>query len=111
MKEKIQCCKKVYDGRSFRSYQCKNAGSLEHDGKHYCKKHHPPTVAEKDRDRSALYDAKWKANRDAENAKQELIRKGGLFDALIAELKAIPSYCLQSVDALNAVIEKYEERK
>jgi hypothetical protein len=111
MNEKILCCKRVYVNGSFRGHQCSSAGSLEHDGKHYCKKHHPPTVAEKDMARAALYDEKWKVKRDAESANQELLRKGGLFDDLIAELKAMPSYCLQSVTSLEAIIKKYEERK
>jgi len=39
--------------------RCLLAGSLEYDGHWYCKKHHPPTVEEYERERNASWEAKW----------------------------------------------------
>lgn len=62
MPDKPKCAGRVYD--RYHNFPCSKTGSLEHDGKFWCKTHHPPTVKEK---RDAKH-AKWKEGWDAEQA-------------------------------------------
>lgn len=39
--------------------RCLKSGTLGHDGHWYCKKHHPPSVEEYERERNAKWEAKW----------------------------------------------------
>jgi len=39
--------------------RCLLAGSLEHEGHWYCKRHHPPAVDEYEKKRHERWDAKW----------------------------------------------------
>ena len=47
---------------------CGVTARYEHDGKHYCKTHHPPTVKAKRDARYAGYEQKFDERRSAENA-------------------------------------------
>lgn len=53
--EKQKCAGRTYDNISRLFGRCQHNGSLEHDGKMWCKTHHPPTVKSKE---EALR-AKW----------------------------------------------------
>ena len=71
---KRQCAGKVcYDGWG-RLRLCSANATLEHAGKWWCKKHHPPTVAERD-------DEKWAARVFSEEKRRAE-------QAVIAEAKA-----------------------
>jgi hypothetical protein len=59
--EKHTCQGTAGTYRSFHRYTCGKTASLEHEGKWYCKRHHPPTIKAKDAARSAKWDAEWKA--------------------------------------------------
>ena len=52
-----RCSGRVW--RDYSDFPCRSAGTLEHDGKWYCKKHHPPTVKEYERERNRRWEAKW----------------------------------------------------
>lgn len=55
--------------RTWHSYGCVRRGTLEHNGKTWCKIHHPPTVKAKDDARRATLDAEitaYRAKVDAE---------------------------------------------
>jgi deoxyribodipyrimidine photolyase len=41
--DESRCCKRVW--REWDSVQCDRAGKYEHEGKKYCKQHHPETIA------------------------------------------------------------------
>lgn len=57
--DKQRCAGRTYDNISRLFGGCQRNGSLEHDGKMWCKTHHPPTVEAKTK---ALH-AKWDAER------------------------------------------------
>lgn len=46
---------------------CSNSGTLEHEGRLWCKTHHPSAVDAKRKAKYAKWDAKW----DAENRERE----------------------------------------
>lgn len=75
-----RCVGNVYDSRSFRGSQCRKDGVLEHDGKWWCKAHHPPTVREK----YERAQAAWKAK---EAARIAAARKAKLGDAALTWLR------------------------
>jgi hypothetical protein len=89
------------NGFGYRPLQCSREGSVERDGKWYCKQHDPEAVAERKRQLSEVLRQKWseeaRLRREA-NAKQaEIERKAALADELAAALLAI----LEEVDGPN----------
>lgn len=46
---------------------CSNPGTLEHEGRLWCKQHHPPAVNAKQKAKDAAWNAKW----DAEKRERE----------------------------------------
>lgn len=58
-----KCCKLVSHG--WRYFGCSRNGSIEHDGKFYCKQHDPVEVAKRSEARSE----RWAAERTSLNAK------------------------------------------
>jgi len=58
-----RCEATIYSG--WASYACGCNAKLEHEGKWYCKRHHPPTMAERSRPRKEARELKWKAEQDA----------------------------------------------
>ena len=60
MNDKQQCCELIvrYGNLSRYEHQCPRAGTYEHDGKLYCKQHHPPTVKVRRDKANDVYTAK-----------------------------------------------------
>lgn len=56
--EKTRCAEKIF--RGWQTYCCHSAGIIEHEGKMYCKRHHPPTKAARDAERHTVADQKYK---------------------------------------------------
>jgi hypothetical protein len=83
------CCKKVY-GSSFLGHMCQNKGAYEHEGKPYCKLHHPPTILAKDEARNAAFKADRARVNEARNAEKtqadEQKRRADLYPELLAAL-------------------------
>lgn len=77
---------------SFHHSECGRNAAYEHEGAHFCKTHHPPTVAAK----QATRNAEWKAAFDLRSAAQkeerakaaERDRRAELFPELLDALKA-----------------------
>ena len=86
---KPQCCGSVRGDGWGRPHQCARSGTLEHEGKLYCKTHHPPTVKAKDEERSARWRAEWAAEKAASEKKSaeaaEIKSKAAEYDAIKAE--------------------------
>lgn len=72
---KPKCCGQVSPPGSYRSYNCGKNASLEHDGKHYCKLHHPPTVWAKRDARNAKLDAEWEEKKRRADAYDQLVER------------------------------------
>lgn len=71
--EKQKCAGVAY--RFGRSCACRLNGTLEHDGRMWCKWHHPPTIKEKADEQAAQWAAerKYRAERArAENINRDL---------------------------------------
>lgn len=70
MSDKVYCQKMMHRKRwPFREYQCEHTGTMEHEGKMYCKLHHPPTVeARKEA-------ARRKATKDSRRAETKHFRE------------------------------------
>ena len=94
MTEQHKCAGSVWSSSLLRGYRaCDKTARYEHDGKWYCKTHHPPHGEEKRR----AYHAKWEAKFDAERAQREqrereraeMQRKAAAYDGLLEALKMI----------------------
>ena len=87
-KAKPQCCHTTWSGWSRSDQQCAYRGSLEHDGKWYCKRHHPPTITAKrdaERDRqNRLWDIRREREQSARDAAAEQKRRADAYEGLIA---------------------------
>jgi len=108
-------------GRKFKfPYECPcdHYGTLPHDGRMWCAKHHPPTInakrEEKHRKWLLGYDAKV-AQRERDDADtRERDRKAACFDEMLSALKAalpfLPSHT-RAVDQVVIAIARAEEVK
>ena len=99
MSERQQC-----PGRGWRySPPCQNYGKYEHDGKLYCKAHHPPTVdaknAEKARLRKDKFEADQTARAEHRQRQEEIERKAAEHDAVVAQRDELLE-CLRNADKL-----------
>jgi uncharacterized Zn finger protein (UPF0148 family) len=88
-----KCVDRVYSGHYIGSHTCNKTARYEHNGKWYCKTHHPPTVEEKRRAHAAKWEAKFEA-RMAQITQQhrehaEMQRKAAAYDTLLEALKEI----------------------
>ena len=85
---KPKCCGQVWPAGAWRSYPCGKNASMEHEGKHYCKTHHPPTVQAKRDASHAKWQAQWEAQRVREQAARDAAaeqkRRADAYDRLIA---------------------------
>lgn len=97
--EKPLCAGQVWSGWKYRG--CCKTGSLEHEGKHYCKTHHPPTEQARNdarwAERKAEIERRARARREEYAAADEQKRRADCFDDLLVALKEI-----QSLDGRNA---------
>jgi hypothetical protein len=85
-------CEGVLFGR-YGNNQCAKNAAYEHEGKWFCKTHHPPTREAKSEARTADWQAKWNAQAEASNAKSaaqaEQKRRADCYPDLLAELQNI----------------------
>ena len=88
MKEKHQCAGMTQTSGAWAtstSSRCVRNGTLEHDGKWWCKQHHPPSVKERIAVKHAGWEAKWAARDKAKlEAKAELERRSRAYDAALS---------------------------
>ena len=71
---KQKCCADKWPTGSYRSYPCGNNAKVERDGLHYCGKHDPVAIAERDRVKKEEFERKWK-QRIASSLRAEAERK------------------------------------
>jgi hypothetical protein len=92
--DKPTCAGAIWTG--YHRKLCGLSAKHEHDGKWYCKTHHPPTVAAKTAARDAEYrrrfDERERILKAAESAHKERDRRAGLHSELLAELRAARDY-------------------
>lgn len=60
-KNKPKCAGTMWIGIGVGYRSCTNNGTLEHDGAHWCRIHHPPTVQAKAKKRQEAWEAEWNA--------------------------------------------------
>jgi hypothetical protein len=88
------CVGRIWDGYS--SYSCGKKAKYEHEGKWYCKTHHPPTVQAKTDARNEKYEKeraeqrKRLAQQEAQRVEQK--RRAELYPELLEVLKEIMSW-------------------
>ena len=72
---------------------CGKTARYEHEGRWYCKRHHPPTVQAKLDARNKKFEEDWKsrlqAETEANEARAEMQRKAAAYDGLIAQRDAL----------------------
>jgi hypothetical protein len=94
MTEQHKCVGRTYNG--YRFLMCGVGAKHEHNGKWYCKTHHPPTVEQKRAEKQAQYERKYEAKelaRDAEIAERnEMKRRADLYPELLEALKELDSW-------------------
>jgi hypothetical protein len=76
-----RCSGEVWGHRAFRPSRCSRVASLEHEGKHYCKVHHPPTVEVKQKEKHTRWQQQWNAEADISNHKNAAARLLARFTA------------------------------
>ena len=90
---KPKCCGLVSPAGAWRNYTCGKNASMEHEGKHYCKTHHPPTVRAKREASNAKLRAKWEAQRVREQAARDAAaeqkRRADAYDQLVERVKEL----------------------
>lgn len=117
---KYQCQGCTYNGHSFN--RCDSGASYMHEGKMYCKRHHPPTVRAKDNARNAAWQEKQNAlEKEREKvhaAKMEVERRASMFDELLTTLIEVQHYItdnshrgIQMQEKVSALIAKAEAAK
>lgn len=88
--EKHTCAATVNRG-SLLFTPCERRATLEHDGRHYCAAHHPPTVAARKTAQDQAYraeqDARHRQRLEFEAREAERHRRAGHFDHLLAAAK------------------------
>ena len=73
-----KCCSTVWPLGAYRSVACGLGAKYEHEGKAYCKTHHPPTVRAKRDAKNAAFNSKWEQQQARESAAiavREALRK------------------------------------
>ena len=99
---KPKCCGRYLPTGSWESYPCGKNASMEHEGKHYCKTHHPPTVAAKQDARMAKWRAEWDAQRAREQAASDAAaeqkRRADAYDQLVDRVKELEGALRDAVD-------------
>jgi hypothetical protein len=68
---------------------CGKNAKYEHEGKWFCKIHHPPTVAEKNKARNERWEKKWAAHCERVEQKAEQQRRADLYPELLGALQNI----------------------
>lgn len=64
--DRSRCCVSVWSNDSHSRSQCSRKGRYEHDGRMYCKQHHPDTLAAKEAEDTARREAQaaqWRYSR------------------------------------------------
>lgn len=112
--EKHTCEKVVWD--RFNSQPHGVSASLEHNGRWYCKMHHPPTLKAKADAKYAAWQAKWDAARDTKKKADDIQRQcsddHARMEALDTEewrenLLELASYTRAIGDDLRAAIDQW----
>jgi hypothetical protein len=87
-----KCCARVWSSGGYHHHSCGRTAGYEHEGKRYCKTHHPPTVKAKneERDRKWLekYSYKRAVEEEAAKARAEQERRAECYSDLLEALKA-----------------------
>lgn len=84
MSEKHKCCGMVWAGWLGGNQACGKNALHEHDGKWYCKKHHPPTINAKEDARRAKWAAEAERSSQERKAAAEQKRRADAYEGLIA---------------------------
>ncbi len=91
MSEQHQCVGQVFGAGNYFGRMCGRTAKYEHNGKWYCKMHHPPTVKQKQEEKHVAFEREWAAqraaNERAEAARAETKRRAELFPELLEALK------------------------
>jgi hypothetical protein len=81
------CDSQVRTSDGWASYRCGNKAAYEHNDKHFCKRHHPPTVEAKNARKQAAWNVKWDAEKAERNfvadASVEQKRRADLYPELL----------------------------
>lgn len=74
----IRCAKMVYSSGMFHGTMCSRAGTIERDGKLWCKQHDPERVAARRAAQAAKWDAEHQAQREVEAEAMSLAKALGV---------------------------------
>jgi hypothetical protein len=102
------CDSRVRTSDGWASYRCGNKAAYEHNDKHFCKRHHPPTVEAK----QAAKHAAWNAEQDSKYANLKLAaeatteqkRRADLYPDLLAALIGMVESYEHEASAINPAL-------
>ena len=100
MSEKHTCCGSVWRGWAGGNQTCGKNAKHEHEGKWYCKTHHPPSVNAKDEARRAIWAAERAESERKRKVAAERERKADAYDQL-AERNAELVEALRKIAAIE----------
>jgi hypothetical protein len=107
-----KCEGRIYQGPGFGFKPCGKNAAYEHEGKWFCKTHHPPTIKAKSAARTADLQAKWaaqdKASKAKSAAKAEQKRRADCYPDLLAALKECAAVCAGETMNKNGLIRALE---
>ena len=90
-----ECCATCTDPSGWHRYKCSRRGSYQHEGKLYCKIHHPPTAKAKRDARTKAWNAEYDADRMVRDANAELKTAREALFALVADFYGVLPIPLQ----------------
>lgn len=93
MTTKPRCEEHIFHTRGMSGYRCQNAGRFEHEAKHYCGTHHPPSIAKRraDKEEAERVDREKRiARREALNADfNETRRRAACHEPMVEFLRRV----------------------
>lgn len=117
-----KCEGRVYQGPGLGFKACCKNAAYEHEGKWFCKAHHPPTIKEKSAAKTAIMRAEWAKGAAESKAKATALaeqkRRADCYPDLLAALESLLAnltegdfISLTRIDVARAAIAKANGEK
>ncbi len=112
------CCAIMWPKGSYRGRKCTNTAKVEHEGKHYCGKHDPVAIVEREAAKTAERLSQWAKENAASKAKSAALaeqkRRADCYDDLLNELESVLDWAKtekcalrqQEIESITRVVNK-----
>ncbi len=100
-----RCAERVWDG--WHQHRCTRKGTVQEDGKGWCKQHAPALAKAKREERDRKWQEKWdrqdKERAEAKAADAEVQRRADCYDDLLAALERILGPSREALEVIKAL--------